>query len=134
MSERSAQCTLVVQATGYLCAFLLSLCVCVPMAMHQEHFKGRCLLFSTGEWQETDGKLKVLWASQAYCNFTIFVAVVMFVVSLGQFVRMVKYLVRGTDASFFAAFVDVIAAAFLCAVTLIAAVFVTGGFRVTVSP
>jgi hypothetical protein len=31
-----------------------------------------------------DGQFKVDWASQAYCNFTIFVAVVMFVISLVQ--------------------------------------------------
>ena len=45
-----------------------------------------------------DGQFKVDWASQAYCNFTIFVAVVMFVISLVQFWRFVKFFRRGRDS------------------------------------
>ena len=87
MPNFSAQCVKGVQGIGYVCSFLLSLCICVPMSMHQDQFKGHCLLFSTGVWQEKDGQLLVSWANQAYCNFTIFVAVIQFVISLFQFVR-----------------------------------------------
>lgn len=52
MPNFSAQCVKGVQGMGYLCAFILSLAICVPMSMHQDQFKGRCLLFSTGHWQE----------------------------------------------------------------------------------
>lgn len=62
----------------------------VPMSMHQEAFKGHCALFSTGKWRESDGQFLVEWASQAYCNFTIFVAVVNFVISFGQCFRFYK--------------------------------------------
>ena len=99
------------------------------MSIHQEHFKGHCLLFSTGVWQERDGQFKVDWASQAYCNFTIFVAVVTFLLSLGFGVRIVSYVKNKNDASFFAAFCEVLANSFLCLMTLVAAVFVTFGFR-----
>ena len=58
--ELSAQVVKGVQGIGYVCAFLLSLVICVPMSMHQDQFKGRCLLFSTGEWQEKDGQFKVI--------------------------------------------------------------------------
>ena len=57
--ELSAQVVKGVQGIGYVCAFLLSLVICVPMSMHQDQFKGRCLLFSTGLWQEEDGQFKV---------------------------------------------------------------------------
>merc|ERR1719479_849918 len=97
-----------VQGVGYLSAFGLSLVICVPMSMNQDQFKGRCLLFSTGQWQQMDGQFLVQWASQAYCNFTIFVAVIMFVVSVIQFARFLKFLRRGRDSSFFSAFVDVL--------------------------
>ncbi len=191
MPNFSAQCVKGVQGIGYLCAFILSLAICVPMSMHQDQFKGRCLLFSTGHWQEQvkrlflklqncqklifcswkrnkcnvykhwervsrlsqahtnpgvgwkfkklsltlklsltdinpnrnwnntfsrffsvcginstlltlfqDGQFKVDWASQAYCNFTIFVAVVMFVISLVQFWRFVKFFRRGRDSRY----------------------------------
>ena len=58
--ELSAQVVKGVQGIGYVCAFLLSLVICVPMSMHQDQFKGRCLLFSTGLWQEKDGQFKVI--------------------------------------------------------------------------
>ena len=57
--ELSSQVVKGVQGIGYVCAFLLSLVICVPMSMHQDQFKGRCLLFSTGLWQEKDGQFKV---------------------------------------------------------------------------
>lgn len=60
-------------------------------------FRGHCLLFSTGVWQEGDGQFKVDWASQAYCNYTIFVGVVLFIVSAIQVYRMSLYLYKGTD-------------------------------------
>ena len=74
--------------------------------------------------------LQVDWASQAYCNFTIFVAVIMFVISLGQFVRFLKFFYKGRDSSFLSAFVDVIVCVFMCAMTLTAALFVTLGFKI----
>ena len=74
--------------------------------------------------------LQVDWASQAYCNFTIFVAVIMFVISLGQFVRFLKFFYKGRDSSFLSAFVDVIVCVFMCTMTLTAALFVTLGFKI----
>eukprot|EP00095_Tigriopus_kingsejongensis_P009576 snap_masked-scaffold4181_size6467-processed-gene-0.0 protein:Tk09576 transcript:snap_masked-scaffold4181_size6467-processed-gene-0.0-mRNA-1 annotation:"hypothetical protein L798_11701" len=130
MPDYSSQVILCTQGLSYLCGLILSLSVCVPMAWHQEHFKGHCLLFSTGVWQEADGQFKVDWASQAYCNFTIFVAVVQFFVALFQFIRICKYIKRGTDASFFAAFMDVLCGALVTLMTFIAAIFVTCGFKV----
>lgn len=50
-------------------------------------FRGHCLLFSTGVWLEQDGQLKVDWASQCYCNYTIFVGVTLGLVSLVQIYR-----------------------------------------------
>ena len=70
-----------------LCNAVFSVVVCVPMSMHQDAFKGHCALFSTGAWNEEDGQFLVQWASQAYCNFTIFVAVVNFVISSAQTFR-----------------------------------------------
>jgi phosphotransferase system glucose/maltose/N-acetylglucosamine-specific IIC component len=125
----SATIVKTVQGVGYLSAFILSLVICVPMSMNQEQFKGRCLLFSTGLWQEKDGQFIVNWASQAYCNFTIFVAVIMFVVSVIQFGRFCKFLRRGRDSSFFSAFIDVLLCMLMCIFVLIAACFVTFGFQ-----
>ena len=58
--------------------------------------RGHCLLFSSGEWRE-NGQFVVNWASQAYCNYTIFVGVVLFLASAIQIYRMSMYLYKGTD-------------------------------------
>jgi len=121
---------LVSQIAGYVIALILSLCITVPMSLHQDEFRGHCLLFSTGVWQEGDGQFKVDWASQAYCNYTIFVGVVLFVVSAVQVYRMSVYLYKGTDSSFLSAFVDVVGSLFLCAMTIVAALMITLGFLV----
>lgn len=109
-----------------LCNAVFSVVVCVPMSMHQDAFKGHCALFSTGAWNEEDGQFLVQWASQAYCNFTIFVAVVNFVISSAQTFRFYK-LSRKDDASFFGAFCDCVVSAFQTLFSLIAGSFVTAG-------
>ncbi|KAL1460516.1 hypothetical protein WDU94_012493 [Cyamophila willieti] len=116
------------QIACYVIAWILSLCIIIPMTLHQDEFKGHCLLFSTGVWQEADGQFLVSWASQAYCNYTIFVGVVLFVVSVIQIYRMYMYIHRDTDSSFLSAFVDVIGCLFLCTLTIIAALMITLGF------
>nr|CAD7205081.1 unnamed protein product [Timema douglasi] len=145
------------QIAGYVVALILSLCITVPMSIHQDEFRlvisstevqqtidhdivsklralvccrGHCLLFSTGTWQETDGQLNVHWASQAYCNYTIFVGVVLFVISAIQIYRMSLFLYKGTDSSFLSAFVDVVGSVFLCAMIIVAALMITLGFLV----
>lgn len=116
------------QIAGYVIAFILSLCIVVPMSLHQDDFKGHCLLFSTGEWLEADGQLKVHWASQCYCNYTIFVGVMLCLVSIIQIYRLSIFLYKGTDSSFLSAFIDVLSGILLCGMTIIAALMITLGF------
>jgi len=130
MSDFQAAVVKTVQGIGYLSTFILSLVITIPMSMNQDQFGGRCLLFSTGQWREMDGQFVVQWASQAYCNFTIFVAVIMFVISVIQFARFVGFLRRGRDSSFFSAFVDVLVCGVMVAFVLIAGCFTSVGFKV----
>uniref|UniRef100_A0A1B6L3V6 Transmembrane protein 179 n=1 Tax=Graphocephala atropunctata TaxID=36148 RepID=A0A1B6L3V6_9HEMI len=120
---------LISQLSAYVIAFILSLCITVPMSMHQEEFRGHCLLFSNGTWTD-EGQLAVDWASQAYCNYTIFVGVLLSVVSIIQIYRMAMYLYKETDSSFLSAFVDVVGSLSLCAMTVAAALMITLGFMV----
>ncbi len=132
---------LISQISGYVISSILSLCVIIPMSLHQEEFRyvfahykhfhstprtsatrynplkspqpvkhvtlprkimfcnvfrGHCLLFSTGTWTES-GQFNVSWASQAYCNYTIFVGVMLFVISAIQIYRMSIFVYRGLD-------------------------------------
>ncbi|XP_014472706.1 PREDICTED: transmembrane protein 179 isoform X2 [Dinoponera quadriceps] len=95
------------QIAGYVVALILSLCIIVPMSLHQNEFRGHCLLFSTGVWQESDGQFVVNWASQAYCNYTIFVGLVLLITSAVQIYRLSLLMYRHEDSSFLSAFVDV---------------------------
>lgn len=116
------------QISGYVVALVLSLCIIIPMSLHQDEFRGHCLLFSTGKWQESDGQIVVNWASQAYCNYTIFVGLVLLLVSAIQIYRLSLYMYRGEDSSFLSAFIDVVSSIFITMITLIAAIIITLGF------
>lgn len=116
------------QIAGYVVALILSLCIVVPMSLHQDEFRGHCLLFSTGLWQETDGQFVVNWASQAYCNYTIFVGLILFLTAVVQIYRLSMLMYRGEDSSFLSAFMDVVSSIFLTLMTLIAAILITLGF------
>ncbi|XP_020297093.1 transmembrane protein 179 [Pseudomyrmex gracilis] len=116
------------QIAGYVVALILSICIIVPMSLHQDEFRGHCLLFSTGVWQESDGQFVVNWASRAYCNYTIFVGLLLLVTSVVQIYRLSLLMYRNEDSSFLSAFVDVVASITLTIVTLIDAVIVTLGF------
>nr|CAG4652094.1 EOG090X0BKO [Triops cancriformis] len=119
---------LVTQVTGYVIAFILSLCITVPVSLHQDDFRGHCLLFSSGTWRE-DGQFVVNWASQAYCNYAIFVGVILLVTSLVQIYRLSLFLYKGVDSSFLSAFVDAIGSTVLCLMALAAALIITFGFE-----
>ncbi|XP_025829174.1 transmembrane protein 179 [Agrilus planipennis] len=118
------------QVAGYVVALILSLCIVVPMSLHQDEFRGHCLLFSTGVWQESDGQFNVSWASQAYCNYSIFVGVALFLASVIQIYRLGLFLYQGTDSSFLSAFIDVVSSMILCGMTIMAALMITLGFMV----
>lgn len=60
-------------------------------------FRGHCLLFSSGQWLEKNGQFLVNWASQAYCNYSIFVGVLLLVISSIQTYRMSIFAYKGTD-------------------------------------
>jgi len=91
-------------------------------------YRGHCLLFSTGVWQESDGQFVVNWASQIYCSYTIFVGLVLLVASAIQIYRLSLLMYRSEDSSFLSAFVDVVTSIIITTITLIAAIIVTLGF------
>lgn len=68
------------------------------------------------------------WASQAYCNYTILVGLILFLTSAVQIYRLSMLMYRGEDSSFLSAFVDVVFSVLLTTFTLVAAVIITLGF------
>ncbi|XP_013190948.1 transmembrane protein 179 [Amyelois transitella] len=116
------------QIAGYIISLILSLCITVPMSMHQDEFSGHCLLFSGGTWGPDDGQLQVSWASKAYCNYVIVVGVLMFIVSCVQIYRLSLFMYKGIDSSFLSAFLEAVGCMLICGFAVSAAVIVTLGF------
>ncbi|XP_072929601.1 transmembrane protein 179 [Epargyreus clarus] len=116
------------QIAGYIIGLILSLCIIVPMGMHQNEFGGHCLLFSRGTWQEEDGQLLVKWATTAYCNYVMVVGFMMFIVCCIQVYRLSMFMYKGLDSSFLSAFIEAVACVTFCGLAVSAAVMVTLGF------
>ncbi|XP_011310098.1 transmembrane protein 179 [Fopius arisanus] len=119
---------LISQIAGYVVALILSLCIFVPISLHQYEFKGHCLLFSTGIWRETDGQFAVQWASAAYCHYTSFVGLQLLVTSIIQIYGLSMLMYKDEDSSFLSAFIDVVVSIVTTIITLVNAIIITLGF------
>ncbi|KAF7987169.1 hypothetical protein HCN44_011475 [Aphidius gifuensis] len=119
---------LISQVASYVVALILSFCIVVPMSLHQKEFRGNCLLFSTGIWQETDGQFVVNWSSKLYCNYVLIIGIILMITSSVQIYKLSMLMYRGEDSSFLSAFIDVVSTIFLTVSALIAAIIVTLGF------
>lgn len=119
---------LLFQATGYVVAFILSLCSVVPLGINLQCFRGHCLLFTTGNFAD-DGNFVAEWASKGYCIYTIFASSILVLVSLIQAVRMFIMLRKGIDSTFLSAFLDCILTFSLSVMIFIASILVTIGFK-----
>lgn len=120
---------LLTQATCYVLTFLLSLCLIIPLVFHHIDFNGHCLLFSTGEWRETDGQLLVNWANNVYCNISIFVGCAVIIISIVQFFRMAIFLYRDIDSTFLSAFIDTLVGSVCMIIIFFVAIALTIGFQ-----
>ncbi|XP_063614888.1 transmembrane protein 179-like [Penaeus indicus] len=85
------------QVTTYIIAFLLSLCIIIPISYHLSDFRGHCLLFSRGNWSETDGQLEVSWGSQAFCDYNISWASISLLIALVQSYKCIVQLCTGGE-------------------------------------
>lgn len=116
------------QAAGYSVTIILSLCVVIPMIMHEASFQGHCLLFTTGTFVSSDGSFDPQWGSGFYCGFTLFVGIISFIIALVQLVRMCIFLCKNTDGSFLSAFLDTVISIIMIILVITSAYFVTRGF------
>lgn len=118
------------QLAGYVIAFILSICITVPLLIHVREFDDHCLLFAEGKWAEEDGLFNPEWASQGFCNYPIFIGFLLFIVSFTQIYRLTQLIRSQGEASFFGLFMDCFIAINFCALVVIAAIMITLGFIV----
>lgn len=118
------------QLTGHVIGFILSVCITVPLFVHTRQFDGHCLLFTTGEWQSEDGLFDANWASKGFCNYPIFIGVLLCITTLIQIYRLTLIIRNESESSFFALFMDCFVSVILCALVVLAAIMITLGFIV----
>lgn len=89
------------QSAVYTVSAIVSLCVWIPMSLNLYQFGGHCLLFTSGQYVEEDGTFDPNWSSPAYCGFTLFVGISVFLVAFIQSVRKIVLLCKGIDRYLF---------------------------------
>ena len=94
---------LLVQVTVYVIAFILAFFVFIPLSINQTDFHGKCLLFSSGKWgydnstPEEISLLTVNWGDYGYCQFTVFIGVLLLPLSFYYIVSISIHLFKGTE-------------------------------------
>lgn len=108
--------------------FALSLCLFVPILLHEAQFQGHCILFSNGSRNES-GYLVVSWSSAFPCWYSLVVSAILLVVTGCQGYRLAKHLYYGYEGNFFSSFVDLVINTVLMLLVFTAAVVITLGFK-----
>lgn len=86
----------VVPAFIYLVSFILAFTFFVPMILNVNEFQGKCLLFTTGVFNESDGRIfEPNWANFSYCGLALFNGFFLTVASLIQSYRTMKLVSKG---------------------------------------
>ena len=89
------------QVTGFVLSFILSFFVFVPIAVNKKDFHGHCLLGAEGQWNTSavgNAELfHVHWGPTSACNFSIFMGVVLMLLSLFYVLLESCYLLRQSD-------------------------------------
>lgn len=118
------------QIAGHVIAFILSLCIFVPLSVHLHQFNHHCLLFTTGDWREDDGLFDAQWASQGYCNFPTVTGILAFLISGIEIYRLTRIVLKQEEPSFLSLFLGVFFGIILLAMTVLSAIMITFGFIV----
>lgn len=92
-----AQCIL------YFLAFVFGFIAIVPLSENTEDFRGKCLLFTRGMWQNeniTVSKQRFIieeWGPQSSCSFITAVGIASLILSAVQAWRLLLFICKGHD-------------------------------------
>ena len=90
--------TILCQMTAFVLSFLLSFFILIPMAINQRDFGGNCLLYASGEWNTTTSLLtKVDWGPNSACGFSLFIGVVLLMLTLFYIIIDSMHLLQETE-------------------------------------
>ncbi|XP_067847814.1 transmembrane protein 179-like [Heptranchias perlo] len=123
------------QCILYFLAFLFGFIAVVPLSENGSDFRGKCLLFTRGMWQNeniTVEKQRFVveeWGPESACQFTTFIGLFTVLFSAIQAWRLLFYLCKGHDDTFFATFLNLLVSTFVVFLIFVASTLVTVGFN-----
>ncbi|XP_059814402.1 transmembrane protein 179-like isoform X1 [Hemitrygon akajei] len=123
------------QCILYFLAFLFGFTALVPLSENGSDFGGKCLLFTRGMWQNenmTVEKQRFVveeWGPESACQFTTFIGLFTVLFSAIQAWRLLFYLCKGYDDTFFATFLNLLVSTFVVFLIFVASTLVTVGFN-----
>uniref|UniRef100_A0A1A8LSF8 Transmembrane protein 179 n=1 Tax=Nothobranchius pienaari TaxID=704102 RepID=A0A1A8LSF8_9TELE len=124
-----AQCIL------YFLAFVFGFIAVVPLSENTEDFSGKCLLFTRGMWQNeniTVSKQRFIveeWGPESCCSFTTFIGIASLILSALQAWRLLFFLCKGHDDSFFNAFLNLMISSLMMFTVFLSSTIVSVGFN-----
>ncbi|KAK0143326.1 Transmembrane protein 179 [Merluccius polli] len=124
-----AQCIL------YFLAFVFGFIAVVPLSENTEDFRGKCLLFTRGVWQNeniTVSKQRFVveeWAADTSCSFGTAAAIASLVLSAVQAWRLLFLLCKGHDDSIFNAFLNLLISSLVVFTVFLSSTIITVGFN-----
>ncbi|XP_037691162.1 transmembrane protein 179 [Choloepus didactylus] len=126
---------LLAQCACYCLAFLLSCAVVVPLSENGHDFRGRCLLFAEGMWLSANLTVPERqrfavqeWGPPAACRFSLLAGLLSLLLAAAHAWRALFLLCKGHEDSFFSAFLNLLASAFVVFLVFIASSLVSVGF------
>ncbi|XP_069494241.1 transmembrane protein 179 [Ambystoma mexicanum] len=123
------------QCSAYFVAFLFGFVAVVPLSENSADFQGRCLLFTEGMWlnpnltAERQRFTVDEWGPESACRFSLLAGGLALLAAAVQAWRLLFFLCKGHDDSFFYAFVNLLVSAFVVFVVFIASTIVSVGFN-----
>ncbi|XP_041352820.1 transmembrane protein 179-like [Gigantopelta aegis] len=120
------------QVIAFLMSFIFSFFIFVPISVNLNEFNGNCLLYASGTWNTSKGSsylTGISWGPSSACNFSVFVGVVVMLLSCFYIVWHSMYLCRGIDSSWLAAFLTCILCIVISIILFASALTVSVGFK-----
>ena len=86
----------VYQCFIYFVSAILANTFFIPIIFNVSEFKGKCLLFTTGTFNESDGRIfEPKWSNFSYCGLTIFNGIFLNIASIMQLYYMLNSIAKG---------------------------------------
>ncbi|XP_060577118.1 transmembrane protein 179-like [Ruditapes philippinarum] len=117
------------QLTAFILSFILSFFIFIPMSINLKEFSGNCLLHATGRWENDSQVGSVDWGPNSACNFSVFMGIIIMMLTLFYGILYFLYLARDSDSSWLEAFITTIVAIVVTLMLFASAVTVSVGLK-----